>query len=215
MSRCRLPMRELRPSRRVPHERALPRPSLARKRGPPQSARASFRHGVRRMGKGVRLASAGQSERPGLRSMRWSQRGNQIFDCMHTVVAKRKGNLWLHAHSWAEERVNRMHPCSREMHRHATRMRARELSAVWLLPGNLFGLMTNLPHFICHTFLPKVSSSIRTTNLRQSVTRLATNQTAHHALTLGCAPHAHCAACTNNHAHRSDACGLTIDLSFG
>jgi hypothetical protein len=31
------------------------------------------------------------------------------------------------------------------------------------------------------TFLPKVSYSIRTTNLRQSVTHLATNQTCHSA----------------------------------
>jgi hypothetical protein len=30
---------------------------------------------------------------------------------------------------------------------------------------------------LCLTFLPKVSYSIRTTNLRQSVTHLATNQT--------------------------------------
>jgi hypothetical protein len=41
----------------------------------------------------------------------------------------------------------------------------------------LFGLMTNLPHFAT-LLLPKVSSSIRTNNLRQSVARLATNQTA-------------------------------------
>jgi hypothetical protein len=37
----------------------------------------------------------------------------------------------------------------------------------------MFGLLLNL----CLTFLPKVSSLIRTTNLRQTMTQLGVNQT--------------------------------------
>jgi hypothetical protein len=56
---------------------------------------------------------------------------------------------------------------------------------LWVADGDQINELRSYMHFwfaaslatLCLTFLPKVSSSIRTTNLRQSVAHLATNQT--------------------------------------
>jgi hypothetical protein len=74
-------------------------------------------------GQGRKAGIRRPSERPSLRSMRQSQRGNRIFDCMHTVVAERKGEEW----------VNRMRPCSRAMH--AWHERCRKTNGI-IFPKN-------------------------------------------------------------------------------